>query len=89
MKLSEKMSSGIHTEYCDFERYGTACTCGRQVFVDKVAQLEAENEALKSILWACRHGGKGGIPVDYQEETDRLLADYDPLDTLLTGKETP
>jgi hypothetical protein len=38
-------------------------------------QLEAENEVLRKILWKCRHGGKGGIPVDYQAEVDALLQD--------------
>ena len=47
IKLSEKMANELHSEHCDFERYGTKCTCGTQALVDEVSQLEAKNAALK------------------------------------------
>lgn len=37
--------------------------------------LEKRAKDLEDVLHKCRHGGKGGIPIDYQEEVDRLLAD--------------
>lgn len=43
-------------------------------WADEAEQLEERAKALENILWNCRHGGKGGVPVDYQNEVDRLLA---------------
>ena len=46
MKPSEKMANELHSEHCNFERYGTKCTCGTQALVDEVSQLEEENASL-------------------------------------------
>ena len=46
IKPSEKMANELHSEHCDFERYGTKCTCGTQALVDEVSQLEEESASL-------------------------------------------
>ena len=65
IKPSEKMANELHSEHCDFERYGTKCTCGTQALVDEVSQLEEENAALK------RENEE--LKAELREERKRLL----------------
>ena len=54
IKPSEKMANELHSEHCDFERYGTKCTCGTQALVDEVSQLEVKNAALRAELMSLK-----------------------------------
>ena len=54
MKPSEKMANELHSEHCNFERYGTKCTCGTQALVDEVSQLEDKIATLRAELMSLK-----------------------------------
>ena len=78
MKPSEKMANELHSEYCNFERYGTKCTCGTQALVDEVSQLEEENAALKEETERLRDGIR-----DVRKHIAPMHTAYDMLLVLL------
>ena len=81
MKPSEKMANELHSEYCNFERYGTKCTCGTQALVDEVSQLEVKNAALRAELMSLKgayySANNKGWQLEFdnaalKEETERI-----------------